>query len=191
MATNAVYLKNGTSFVWANSDYSPGAAGTTLGTYAAAYDIDCTSLSAGAARQSIKADLGNPRAPQFAVDMTWEPATDPAAGGYMSLYWSHSQSGTAGTDNIGYATGADGAYAAALGMSLTDQLLQLQFIGAVVAGVANDADGVQIARVGIFTPMARYGQLIVVNNMSVALHSDSVEFAVRFMPIFDDIQAAA
>jgi hypothetical protein len=190
MATQAIYIKNGTSFVWANSTYSP-TAGTSLGTYSATYDIDVVDLAAAAARQSIKADLGNPRPDRYVVDCTFEPATDPAAGGYLSFYWSHSESATAGTGNTGLTTGADGAYTGILGGSLADSLLQMQFIGVAPAVVANDADGVQLARVGYFTPLARYGSLVVVNNMSVALHSDSVEFAVRFMPIYDDVQAAA
>jgi len=197
MATQQVLMKNGTSFVWATSAYSP-AAGTSLGTYSATYQLSDTTtagpkdLAAAAGAQSIKADLGNPRALEYQVDMTFEPATDPAAGGYMTLYWSHSESATAANGNIAYATGVAGAYAASLGVAdFASQLNQLQLIGIAPSVIAHDGDGVQIVRVGRFTPMAQYGQLIIVNNMSVALHSDAIEFAVRFMPIFDDIQAAA
>lgn len=192
MATNAVYLKNGTSFVWANSTYSPGATAiNNLGTYSATYDIDLAGLSAAAARQSIKADLGNPRPQMYAVDAAIEIETDPAAGGAIGFYWAHSESATAAMGNMGHASGADGAYAATAGYTLSELLLHLQFIGSLPAAVQNDSDGVQVGHVGVFTPRARYGSLIVVNNTSVALHADSVEMAVRFMPLFDDIQAAA
>ena len=190
MTTNAVYVKNGTSFVWSNSTYLAGAE-PKLGVYSATYDIDCASLGAAAARQSIKADLGNPRAPAYVVDISFEMVSDPAAGGSISLSGSHSSSATAANDNLGHASGVDGAYAATKGYTLTELLTQLDYFGFVPVAVQNAADGVQVGRAGIIYPKERYGQLIVVNNASVALHTDSIEFAVRFTPLFDDIQAAA
>lgn len=192
MATNAVYVKNGTSFIWANSDYSPDT-NDSLGTYSATYDIDLDgdNVTAGTARQSIKADLGNPRAALYAVTAAIELASDPAANGSIDFYWSYSESATAAVGNAGHATGADGAYAATAGYTLAELLRHLQFIGSMPAAVQEDGDGVQLAHVGIFMPLARYGSLIVYNNTSVAFHSDAAEMAVRFMPLFPDIQAAA
>ncbi len=118
-------------------------------------------------------------------------ASDPAAGGTIDFYWSHSESATAATGNTGKTSGADGAYTGYDTLTLAESLVHLQFIGTLTCGVNNDVDGVQFGAVGYFMPRARYGSLVVVNNLSVALHSDAVEMGVRFIPIFDDIQAAA
>lgn len=190
MATNQVLQTTGTSFVWANSTYSPGA-NTSLGTYDAAYDIDMAGITTGAARQSIKADLTATHAAEYLVEMTVEPATDPAAGGTMDVYWSESASATAAVGNMGGCTGADGAYTGYSTLTLDEGLAQMKYVGSLSVGVANDVDGVQIGTVGVASPVQRYGCLVVVNNTSVSLHSDSVEFAVRFTPIIPDIQAAA
>ena len=182
-----ILQKTGTSFVWANSDYSPGA-NTSLGTYSATYDIDPVDLAAAAARQSIKADLTATHAAEYQVDMTWEPVTDPAAGGTIDLYWSESASGTAAVGNMGGCTGADGAFTGYSTVTLAVALTQMKYIGSFNVGVANDADGVQIGTVGVFNPVQRYGCLVVVNNTSVAMHSVSDELAVRFTPIIPEGQ---
>ena len=186
MSNNILYTV-GTSILVSNSTYSPGA-NTSLGAYQAANDIDCDGLAAAAARQSTKIDLTATRAPWYDVRMTWEPATDPAAGGSMDLYWSPSHAAAAAVGNIAGCTGADGAYTGYSTVTLAVSLTQMHFIGSVPAGIANDADGVQIAHVGLFSPTARYGCLVVVNSMSVALHADSVEFAVLFEPIIPQVQ---
>lgn len=182
---NEVLTKTGTALIFADATYSPGT-NTTLGTRTD--DIDVANLSSDAARQSVKADLGAVRAAQFSVDMTVEPATDPAAGGTIDLYWSESHSATAAVGNIAGTSGADAAYTGYATMTLQEGLDQMIFIGSLLLGVQNDVDGVQIGHVGVFSPKQRYGVLVVHNNSSVALHSDSVEFAVRLSPVVDEIQ---
>ena len=184
MSNNILYTV-GTPIVVADGVYNPGA-NTSLG--AATDDIDCAGLAAAAARQSVKIDFTATRAPWYDVRMTWEPATDPAANGSMDLYWSPSHSGTAAIGNMAGCSGADGAYTGYSTVTLAVGLTQMHFIGSVPAGIANDSDGVQIAHVGLFSPTARYGCLVVVNSMSVALHADSVEFAVLFEPIIPQVQ---
>ena len=185
MSNNILYTV-GTPIVVADvTDYSPAAA-TTLGTRTD--QIDVTDLAAANARQSAKLDFTATRAPIYDVRMTFELATDPAAGGSIALYMSPSQSGTANVGNMGLCTGADAAYAAAGGYTLAELLTHLHFLGTVPTAIQNDADGVQIAHVGLFAPTARYGCLVVVNNCSVAFHSDAVEFAVLFEPIIPQIQ---
>jgi hypothetical protein len=184
MSNNILYTV-GTPIVIADATYSPGA-NTTLGTRTD--DIDVTDLAAAAARQSDKIDLGATRAPYYDVRVTFEPATDPATGGSLQLYWSASHSGTAAVGNMAGCSGADGAYTGYSTILLAAALTQMELIGIAPAGIANDGDGVQISHVGIFSPSSRYGCVVVYNNMSVALHSDSVEFAILLEPIIPQIQ---
>jgi hypothetical protein len=188
VATQQILQTIGTPIIFADSVYSPGT-NTILGTRTD--DIDCASLAAAAARQSVKADLGMPHAAEYNVVMTVEIAVDPAANGTVDLYWSESHSATAAVGNMGGASGADGAYTGYAGMTLAESLRHLTYIGSFVLGVQNDLDGVNIGPVGRFAPVQRYGCLIVFNNCSQAFHSDSVEFAVRFTSVIPDLQAAA
>ncbi len=187
MATNNVLQKTGTVLIFADSTYSPGS-NTTLGTRTD--DIDCVGLTTAQAREGVKADLGAVHAGLFRVDMTTELASDPAAGGSMDLYWAESHSATAAVGNWAGLTGADADYAGYSGHTLAESLRQLTYIGSLPIGVQNTADGVVIGPVGVFTAVQRYGVLVVHNNTSVTLHSDSIEMAVRFTPVFPDIAAA-
>lgn len=182
---NEILYKVGTPIVFADSVYSPGA-NTSLGTRTD--DIEAAALAAAAACQSVKKDLGATRAMLYDVRTTFEIASDPAAGGSVDFYWSPSHSATAAVGNPGLCSGAAAAYAATGGYTLAELLTHLHFIGSAPVAVQNDADGVQIAHVGAFSPTARYGCLVVVNSCSVAFHSDSVEFAVLFEPIIAEVQ---
>ena len=183
---NEILIKTGTSIILADStDYSPTAA-RTLGTRTD--QIDLTSLAAAAARQSAKIDFGATRAEFYDVRMNFEIAADPSAGGTVDVYISPSHSATANVGNVGHCTGSDAAYAATAGHTLSELLAHLTFIGSVAAAVQNDADGVQSAHVGIFSPTDRYGCIVVVNNTDQAFHSDAVEHAVGFFPIITEVQ---
>jgi len=185
MTTNILYV-TGTSIVVADTtDYSPTAA-RSLG--ARTDQIDVTDLAAAAARQSAKLDFGATRAMLYDVRINFEMATDPAASGWLGLYMAPSYSGTANVGNVGHCTGADSAYAAIAGYTLDELIAHLQVIGRVPVAVQNDADGVQTAYVGTFSPTDRYGCLVVRNNASVAFHSDAAEFAVAFYPIIAQAQ---
>lgn len=186
MTTNDVLIKGGTVLVFASAGvYSPGT-NTILGTLTD--DIDMVGLTADQAREGVKADLGASHAPSYTVDMTMEWATD--AVGSVDLYWSESHSSTAAIGNMGNVTGADADWAGAVGMTLAESLAMLLFIGSLPAAFQNQADGVQIGHVGIFSPVQRWGVLVVHNNTADVFHSDSIEMAVRFTPIIPVIQAA-
>ncbi len=140
-------------------------------------------LTAAAARQSAKVDLGANRAREYSVMMSFELASDPAAGGSVRVYWSPSPDSSAAVANGGGASGSDAAYSGYAASTLAEGLDNLINIGEVNTAIMNDADGVpQLEFVGVFPPPDRYGSLIVVNNTSVAFHSDDVEFAVSFNP---------
>ena len=188
MATNQVLKDIGTVIIIADSSYSPGT-NTTLGTRT--NDIDVVGLTADQAREGVKIDLTMPHAPSYSVDMSVEMATDPAAGGTIDLYWSESHSASAAVGNMGNVTGADADWAGAVGETLAESLTHMLYIGSLPVAVQNDADGVQIGHVGIFSPVQQYGVLVWHNNTSVVIHSDSIECAVRFTPIIPDIQASA
>ena len=180
-----VLVKSGTVLIFANSTYSPGT-NTTLGTRTD--DIDVDGLTTNQAREGVKADLTALRAAAFSVDMTVEMATDPTTGDTIDLYWSGSHSATAAVGNMGNVTGADADWAGAVGETLAESLRHMIFIGSLPLAVQNDADGVQIGHVGVFVPTERYGVLVWHNNSAVSVHSDSIECAVRFTPIIDEVQ---
>lgn len=144
-------------------------------------EIDLTSVAAGAAEGSAKADLTANRAPEYAVHAAIEFATEPVTGTYVIFYWAPSVSGTAGQGNPGYVTGASEAYTGTPG-TLAEGLAQLQQIGVMPCGA--DATGtIQCAYLGKFAPSTRYGTLIVYNATADDFHSDAVEMAVSFTPI--------
>jgi len=190
MATQELLIRtDSTVLIFADSTYSPGT-NTILGTRTD--DIDVVGLTTGQAREGVKADLGVDHAEAYAVDLTCEFATDPAAGETIDLYWSRSHSSTAAVGNIGNVTGADADWAGAVGMTLAESLKAMIFIGSAILAVQNTADGIPVYTVGNFAPgPERYGVLVYHNNTSDTMHSNSVECAVRFRPIIPDLQAAA
>ena len=106
----------------------------------------------------------------------------------MDFYISWSNSGTAATNNSGGVSGSDSAYTG-YSSNLADSLKQLQYLGSMVATVQATTT-VQIdTGVSTFTPRARYGTLVVVNNSAAdALMNDAVEMAVRITPLVTQIQ---
>lgn len=189
--SNEVLQKEGTSFIFANSTYAPGAAAVNnLGTYQAASDIELASLAFGAARQSTKVDLGATRARQLAFKACIEIAGDPLAGETIDFYWGGSKEATVGMGNPGNLTGVDAAYAGYTASSLQEGLAKLDYIGSLPLSIMNTADGeFDLGEIGVYSPKYRYGMLVVVNNATADnLHSDSVEMAVQVMPIIDEVQ---
>jgi hypothetical protein len=188
-----ILKKVGTQIVFADhgADYAGGTGNNALQQAGASeVQIDVTGLAAGAARQSVKSDLGATRAAAYSVMMSLEMDTDPVAGESIDLYWSPSPSSTPAVANGGGCSGADAAYTGYAASTLAEGLLNLIFIGSLNLAVMNDADGVpQLEYIGIFSPPDRYGSLVVVNSSAADnLMSDAVEFAVSFQPIVDEIQ---
>lgn len=143
--------------------------------------ITMTSVANAAARQSDKIDLGVTRAALYDVFVDMEWAATPTAGNSCDLYWAPSANVTAGTDNPGNATGADAAYAG-YSSNLTATLPQLQFIGQLIS-TAQATATVQKGYAGRFSPAARYGSLIVVNNGGSAVHSSATNIQFRLVPV--------
>jgi len=135
------------------------------------------------ARMSVQADLGANRAAGYAVTVAMEWATAPVAGETYDIYWAASPVSTAGTGNPGYVTGTDVDYTGTPG-TLAEGLAQLIFVGSLVCSVDANIQ-VQVVN-GYFSPPHRYGSLVGHNNTSDTT-GDSVESAVAFDPIIDEV----
>jgi hypothetical protein len=178
MATDILYA-DGTPVVWADTtDYS-----STLSGLTRTHQIDLTSVAAAAARQGAKADLGATRAMDFVVLACMEPQTAPGSGETIEIYWAASPHTTAGNANPGGTSGADAAYTGTAGDSLADSLLQLDFIGSLVA--TSDAAGTpQYQQVGVLHNIPRYGMPVVFNDTAVSLNTtDAVEMFIALLPL--------
>jgi len=189
---NEILLKVGTQLSFADhaGDFGP-AAGTTLEAGGQTdVQMQTASLANAAAVNSSKADLGALRAARYSVDAALEFAATPVSKSTVDFYWSPSPIATAGNGNPGKPDGVDGAYTGDGAGSIAEGavLQQMQYIGSFVTSDLPTATGVQVAHVGIFTPAHRYGQLVIVNNSGIALHSDDVENHVVFTPIVDEVQ---
>ena len=175
----------GTAIVLADTtDYGPAAA-NNLGTRTD--QIDCTDLAAGAARQSAKFDFGATWDLEYvlAACIEWETTPEIAAEETVSFYMGFSHSASAATANPAGLSGSDAAYSGYSAGSLADSLKQLMPLGVMVQDNVINTDQAQIdTAIATFTPRARYGILVVVNNAaSAAFHSDMVETAFRLQPL--------
>jgi hypothetical protein len=143
--------------------------------------LDLTSVAAGEAEASTKADLGANWAPEMAVHAAIEFATEPPTGTTVEFFWAPSLLAANGAGNPGYVSGTSAAYTGTPG-TLAEGLTQLVRIGSLVLGA--DATGtIQMGFVGRFAPQTRYGMLVVHNPTADAFHSDAIEMAVSFSPI--------
>lgn len=185
---NEVLQKEGTVVIWADTTYAP-ATNNVLGSWSSANDIDVAGLTADQARGSVKADMGETRARQHSVMMSVEMEDDPAAGETIDLHWSPSMVITAAVANAGGHDGVDGDYAGYGASTLAEGLAEMLYIGSLPLAVMNDADGVpQLGFVGVFSLPLRHGSLIWHNNSGVVVFADSLEAAVAFIPIIDEVQ---
>lgn len=172
-----------------SGSFSPADAATnwTIGTPT---DVALTlaSVANDAGRQSAKADLGENRARQYAVfgcvDFTGET---PTAGETIEYYWAPSTSVTAANGNVAGNSGNDAAAPdGALGSITLDEFIaQCQFIGVLSI---HDGASVQNGFVGVFSPVSRYGQLVVVNRSGDAFEADDVEMHQVMNPLIDELQ---
>jgi hypothetical protein len=168
----------GTPIVVANTDYS-----NNNGFGTRTHQINLVSKAAAGAQQSVKIDFGENLDLEYILGASLEFATAPDSGEVVNFYMGWSPSATTGVGNSGGLVGTDTAYTGTGGDSLADSLKQLHFLGSMV--LTSDATGtVQIdTAIASFTPLMRYGQLVVENGCaSAALHSDGVEIAFSMTP---------
>ena len=174
------------SFADHANDFNPTVANDLQFSTPTTCQIQLATVADGAARQSVKVDLGANRAQAYKVRAAFEMAATPVAGDVIELYWAPSPSSTAANANAANTTGADAAYAG-YSANLSDSVRQLDFIGNFVCTVQITAT-VQVAEVAIFIPTERYGSLVIKNESAAAFHSDDVECHVVFDPIVPEIQ---
>ena len=186
MATQQVFSTFKTPYTFRSASYAPTAindisGGTTV-------DLSLSSISDTAAKNSDQVDLGASHPDEFRVMAAIEWHAAVVAGGRVDFYWSPSHNSVVTDGNPGRPDGTDGAYTGD-GASVSSSVQQLQYIGSMIT---TNYLGVQIASIGVFSPEARYGQLIVVNGSGTTLcGTDDIESAVVMIPVAPDIQAAA
>ena len=168
------------------TDFNPTQGVALLGNAGATLvQIDLTGLAALAYRQSAKFDFGKRWAEQWVMMASIEPVSAPTAAGTVGFYMGYSNHPTAGVNNVANLSGADAAYTGYGGTAATatSVVTQLTSIGTMTFG--NQAD-TNVAVVGMpFTPLMRYGSLVVWNNLSVALAGDAVEMSVQLFPMHE------
>ena len=176
---DSLVLTVGTAIIFGDTGTHNPAAANDLG--AITDEITLTDLAAGAAIQSDKADLLVSRSPLYSVMAAIEFATAPAAGELVTAYWGPSPSGVAAQGNPGGIVGVDGAYTGY--GALAAALPQLQLIGSM--SLTTDATGtIQVGVIGTFSPLMRYGTLVVVNSSAADdFHSDVIEISIAFIPV--------
>jgi hypothetical protein len=148
--------------------------------------ITMTSVVNTAARQAVKLDLGATFATLWALQATSDLAATPSAGQTVDFYWSPSDSATAGTGNCAGATGTDAAYTGE-NSNLSASLKMLQYIGSQVVTASVTA---QVAHVGTFRPVSRYGCLIVVNNAGSSFVANATNSQFVLRPLEDTSEAS-
>lgn len=185
---NQIKRTVGTQICFADhtTDFAPTAANDLTQGTPNEVQIDLTSLADTAARQSVKVDLGEQRAPAYTVMVAFEMAATPTAGDYIELYWNASPDPTAANGNAGGCTGADAAYAG-YNANLSEGVKHLQFIGNHVCS-DDITTYIQVSLVSVFSPACRYGSLVVKNESAASFHSDAVETHVVFIPIYDEVE---
>lgn len=179
-----ILVKQGTAIVWADAtNYTPVAGG-----FSQTEALTLGGLTAGAAKQGAQADLQHLATDKFparwlvAVSIAFNTA--PTAGETVDFYWSGSPSSTAANANPGGASGSDGAYTGIV--TLADSLLQLQYIGSLIAEATTSA---QYQTIGVLSTILRYGAPIVVNSSAAdPLKTTATSAYVALVPLVDEAQ---
>lgn len=160
------FIKNevGTSITWLSSG----------GTYA----ITMTSVISTNGRQGAKGDLGANRARIYDVLFTSSVTSAATAGLTIDLYWSASNSATAGTNNSGGTSGTDATF----NTVNTEYAAQLIFIGSLVlTGTSGAGTGVQRQWLS-FCPPCRYGMPVIINNSGQTLGGTAGDHTITLVP---------
>lgn len=177
---NLIQLNEGTPIVWGTAATYDGDGG------AITHEMLFTSLADSAARQGVKADLGDPRPRQYAVTLRIEMDVAPDPNKYVYVYWAPSLSGIAATANPGGVSGADAAYTGTAGSTLAIALNRLTLIG--VMYMLPDVAAVVQQETWMFTPPTRYGSPVIYNASGEALEDDALEQSLTFTPEDDEAQ---
>lgn len=147
--------------------------------------ITLASLANAAYRQSAKADAGANRAAVYDVFLEGEYAATPTAGNASDLWINPSSSATAGTDNMGGASGTDAAYTG-YSANAAASVKQLIYVGALIH-TAQATATVQKGYVGRVILPQRYFSVVLLNGAGSAFHTSDANCQIRFVPVTDTI----
>ena len=183
---NVVNTKTGTEYSFQSASYSPTGVSDLSDGSPTVVDLTLSSIAAAAAKNSDLVDLSQTRASRYTVIAAIEWFAAIVAGTPVDFYWSPSHNSSVTAGNPGNPDGVDGAWTGDGGGTVAETVNQLQYIGSFIT---TDLQGVQIAYVGSFSPAARYGQLIIVNNTATTLcGTDDIESSVLMAEILEEIQ---
>ena len=175
MATNKVLVVTDQQFSFADhaGDYTTPTATNEmeLGT---PVDVELDlglALTDAAAVVSSLCSLPATRAPRYSLDALVELQATPTTGQSLDFYWATKNVADALNGNPGYIVGSATVSALYTGTpaTLAEASAQLLFIGSM--RVSADAVA-QTAHIGVFSPPARYGYLVVVNNSGATTVAD-------------------
>lgn len=166
-------------------DYLKRALGTAITWAASGGDqtLTLTSLANNAGRQGGKADLGSAWSQEYLAIIESSVASAASNGLELELWWAASVNATAGTDNPGGLSGADGS------VSNPDEVkYQCQFVGALPF---SNGLGTAVQRTyKVFRPQSRYGFPVLVNKTGQALGATAGDHKVRLVPLQEVIADA-
>jgi len=183
---NDVLLKAGTKIIIGDSDCNPTAGIGLTGVEDTLFDF--TNFLTATLEQSVKFGFGTPWGRRWRVASGLEFIAAPTAGLTVDYYIGYSDSATVGNENPGNLSGAVGPYQGygADAASGIEALLQLYYIGSLVC--TNDI-AVQVAEIGIITPLANNACLVIHNLSGQTIADvDGVETCVQIIEIIDEIQ---
>lgn len=153
--------------------------------------LTISGLGNGAYRQSAKFDLGEFPASLYSVRAWIELFSSPTAGKSANLAIGFSDSATAATGNPANLSGSDAAWTGYGGAAsdADEAWLQLDPIGSLFFTADTD---VHSGEVGFFVPRARYGMLVLHNDVGLALaNTDGQESCIVLTPIYHQQRDAA
>jgi len=144
------------------------------------YTLTLTSLSNGSARQGAKGDLGSTWSNCYHILFTSSVGSAATNGNQIELYWAHSTSATAGTDNPGGLSGTDASFG-----TPGEYKYQLTYVGSI--NLSNNAGTAVQKQVMFLYPKARYGMPVVVNSSGQSLGSTAGDHNIVLTPVSDVI----
>lgn len=165
---NEILVKQGVSKTWCN----------TGGDYA----LGLATLASTKGRMGAKIDLGTTFAARYAMELNCQFNVAPTAGGTVEVYWAPS------TDNANFpggVTGGDAAY-----KDSEEDEWKKQLVLVLPSVVTNDAN-TDCQQVGVFSPGARYGAPVVMNEADQALNAigNTTINVLTITPLIDEVQA--
>lgn len=142
--------------------------------------ITCTSLGAGSGRQGDKSTtfadgtLGNPI--EYRIKLVMQFTAAPTDGKEVEVWVGQSSSGTAGTDNPGALTGADGTYT-------VSERFQLNYAGSLIASNAIGI-GVQQQAEFVVPRLELFLSPLVFNNADQAFDATALHTVLTITPVY-------